>query len=113
MPAVSYLFGVRGALLTTFGVITPAIAANDLNPWVLNHPLRKGFGLPIWQKVYWHSLFEIDEDGAEGNPSPKRKIIHTQHARRRVRGLLSEAAWMSRRSVSGLVQRPIPVTRRF
>src|SRR5437660_923660 len=88
MPAVSYLFGVRRALLPTSGVITPAIAAYDLNPWVLKQPLGKGFGLPIWQKVYWHALFEIDEDGAIGNPSPKREIIHTQHPRCRMRGFL-------------------------
>src|SRR5260370_21605999 len=87
MPAVSYLFGVRRALLPTFGVITPAIAAYDLHTWVLSQPLGEGFGFAIWQKVYWHALFEIDEDRAEGNPSPKREIIHAQHARRRVRGL--------------------------
>ncbi len=88
MPTIGYLFRIRRALFATSRIITSAIPANDLNPWMGQEPLGKRFGFPIWQKVHWHPLFKVDQDRAKGNPSPKREIIHSQHARRRVRGVL-------------------------
>ncbi len=88
MPTIGYLFRMRRALLATSRIIASAIPANYLNPWMGQEPLGKSFGFPIWQKVHWHPLFEVDQDRAKGNPSPKREVIHSQHARRRVRGLL-------------------------
>ena len=81
MPTISYLFRMRRTLLATSRIIASAIPTNDLNPWMGQEPLGKRFGFPIWQKVHWHPLFEVDQDRAKGNPSPKREIIYSQHAR--------------------------------
>ena len=72
--------GVGCALLATSGIITSAISAHDLHPWVLNQPRGFGFGLPIGQKIYWHPLFEIDEDRTEGSGTQKAEIIHPENA---------------------------------
>ena len=101
MPAVSELFGVGRALLATSRIIASAIPTNDLNPWVLNQPLRKRFGLPIRQKVYGHPLLQINQDRAKGNPAPKREVIHAQHARRWVRSVLGSMQKTQKRVGTG------------
>jgi hypothetical protein len=69
-------------------VISSTIATDDFHAWMSLQPLGKSFGFSIRQKVHWHALFQINEDSAEGDPTPKREVIHSQYARGSMRGFL-------------------------
>jgi hypothetical protein len=69
-------------------IIASSITAHQFNPWVLDQPPGQGFSFSIRQKVHWYALLKIDEDCAISSAAAKRKIVHSQHARRGMRGFL-------------------------
>jgi hypothetical protein len=65
VPAICRLFRIGSALLGSFGIIASAISPDHFSTWMLTQPLGQGFGFPIRQKINWHALFEINQDGAD------------------------------------------------
>src|SRR5579859_1525473 len=82
MPTVCDLLRIRGTESGSFRVGATAIPADDFHALVLLEPFCQGCGLSVREDVYRNAPLQIKKDRSVGFPLTKRKIIHSQDARR-------------------------------
>src|SRR5713226_3418340 len=88
MPPVSNLLSLWCSLPGTICKRASAIPADDLHTLMGQQPLFEGLGFSIRQQVDGSPPFKVDEDRSIAPPAAKRKIVYSQHTRRRHLALL-------------------------
>jgi hypothetical protein len=87
MKAVSNLFGLWCAHACGQGVISSAVAADEVNRGVALEPLDTRGLQAVGQEVNHAALFEIHEQRAIATCPPEREIIHPEDRHLRCQGL--------------------------
>jgi hypothetical protein len=84
---IGNLHGVRRTSATSIGIGAAAISDNDLHAGMGLQPLNQRVGITTGKDVDGLVAFDIDEHRGVARPPPQRKIVDTQHAWCRNRGL--------------------------
>jgi len=78
VPAIGHLHRLRRSARRALGVGLAAIAANDLDPWMLLQPGRDRRGAAIGQEINHLMLRQIDEDRPIGMPFVLRPVVDAE-----------------------------------
>ncbi len=79
VKAIRYLYGVRRSLADAIGVGTGAVAADNLDLWLVTQPGGEGGCGAIGQEVDRSACLHVDEHGPIGLTPTTGKVVHTQH----------------------------------
>src|SRR5690349_1769501 len=83
MKAISCLQRLWSPLPGSTSELAGAVSTDELDPWMLLEPRFQGCRLPIWEKIYWDAILQIDEESAVFFSTTQGKLINAKHLRRR------------------------------
>jgi hypothetical protein len=64
-----------------FCVLSPSVAADDLNRRITCEPSSGGLRAPVWEEIEPTVSFQVTDDGSVARAATPRPIIETDHAR--------------------------------
>lgn len=81
VSAISYLERLRRSLSSPLGIVTGAVARDDLDAGMIVQPRCQRFRLPVRQKIDRAMLLQIDQDRPVGVSFPLGPVVHSEHSR--------------------------------
>lgn len=86
VETISDLQGLGRTQACPVGIFAAAIPADDMDAGMGAQPRGQAASAPVGEEVDNPVPFEVDQDAAVGAPAAKGEVVHTEHARRGLRG---------------------------